>query len=227
MRKPRGRGHHQGDCIHETATGSSRPSRARACLPALRHRAKLRPTRWSRRRRSRIQRRSGIQRRSRVLGYGPGIGIGIGGYGGGYYGGGYYSPYNSYSSPYYSNGYAYSVPAYADGANPGSYQSFYPSSSAVQQGLDTATNIHVRVPASAQVMFDGTQTTQTGTDRMFTTGPLDPTKNYSYQITANWTENGNERRESRTVRIIPGQSVDVDFMRAAPLPQPKVITVAQ
>lgn len=149
-------------------------------------------------------------------GFGLGLGVGYGlGYGGGYYGGGYaYPDYSgSYVSPYTTGGYGYSDPGYAGaGVNSASYQSFYPQNSA---GQNTATNIHVRVPQSAQVLFDDTPTTQTGADRIFTTGPLDPSKRYSYQITARWTENGQERSETRNVSIIPGQSVGVDFMRPA------------
>jgi uncharacterized protein (TIGR03000 family) len=164
--------------------------------------------------------------------YGPSIGIGIGlgsPYYGGYYGRGYggYSPYyygSGYYVPYSSNGYVYSDPGYTDGVSSASYQSLYPPGAAVQQGQSTAANIHVRVPPNAQVMFDDTPTTQTGADRMFTTGPLDPSRQYSYQITARWNENGQERRETRTARVIPGRTVDVDFMSPPPpqqLQQPR------
>jgi uncharacterized protein (TIGR03000 family) len=160
---------------------------------------------------------------------GVGIGIGLGYpyyggyyggyspyYGGSYYGTGYSYPYysDSYVSPYNSGGYVYSDPGYTDGGvSSASYQSFYPQNAA---GQSTAGNIRVHVPPTAQLLFDDSPTTQTGSDRMFTTGALDPSKRYSYQITARWTENGQERHEMRNVPIIPGQTANVDFTRPAP-----------
>jgi uncharacterized protein (TIGR03000 family) len=146
---------------------------------------------------------------------GVGYGRGYGGYGGYGYGSGYgYSPYNSYGSGYYGSGYATPGLGYSGGVNTIGYQSLYPPTGGPGQG--TTANIYVHVPATAQVLFDGTPTVQTGTDRVFTTGSLDPTKHYAYQITATWTENGNQRREVREARIIPGQATTVDFMSPAP-----------
>jgi uncharacterized protein (TIGR03000 family) len=84
-------------------------------------------------------------------------------------------------------------------------------------------SIHVRVPENAQVFFDDTPTTQTGRDRMFATAPLDSGKNYTYTISARWTENGQERRDSRTVRLNLGGTVDVDFTAPVLLPLPQQI----
>jgi uncharacterized protein (TIGR03000 family) len=143
-----------------------------------------------------------------LLGGGYGRGYGGSGYGSGYG----YSPYNSYGSGYYGSGYATPGMGYSGGIATTGYQSLYPPSGS--QG--TSANIYVHVPANAQVLFDGTPTVQTGTDRVFTTGSLDPAKHYAYQITATWTENGNQRREVREARIIPGQATHVDFMSPAP-----------
>ncbi len=136
-------------------------------------------------------------------------------------------PYN-YSSPlYYSSGayysnpqpYAYSSPAYyssgygqiAPASGYQSYQASYPPTGATAAAPDSKrTVIHVHVPADAQVLFDDTPMRQTGTDRHFMTPPLDRS-DYSYQVTVRWTENGKERRETRTVRAIPGQTVNLDF----------------
>jgi uncharacterized protein (TIGR03000 family) len=73
--------------------------------------------------------------------------------------------------------------------------------------------IRVRVPAGAQVMFDGSRTRQTGTDRLFQSPPLQVGAAYTYQVSARWQVNGYERNEVRTVRVVPGQVVDVDFAR--------------
>jgi uncharacterized protein (TIGR03000 family) len=152
-------------------------------------------------------------------GYGGGYGGYAGGYGG-YGGGGYYSPYN-YSAPYYA------TPAYGAANNSGiasaAYQSAYPPS---MTAMDTSrAYIHVHVPANAQVLFDNTATEQTGPERTFMSPPLEGNQNYSYQITAKWMENGKDQQQTRTVRLVRGQNVNVDFTPAQGnqphlLPQP-------
>jgi uncharacterized protein (TIGR03000 family) len=148
----------------------------------------------------------------------------------------YSSPGYVYSSPSYgssSPGYVYSSPSYGSSSlgyvMPGTvtgstgavgtagYQSFYPGgTSGAQPGQgqpadNTRTYIRVRVPADAQVFFDGQPTSQTGTERMFVSPPLATGPNYSYEISARWMQNGQEMKQSRTVRLTPGQTVNVDF----------------
>jgi uncharacterized protein (TIGR03000 family) len=69
---------------------------------------------------------------------------------------------------------------------------------------------------NARVFFDDAPTQQQGTDRVFTTPPLDPNKTYSYTVRATWTENGREINRSKDVRVQPGRTAMVDF-RAADL----------
>lgn len=141
------------------------------------------------------------------------------------------SPYYNNSGLYYSNPqpYNYSSPAYYNGgyttvapaAGVQAYQSGYPSgtpptgtpAAGVMPDSSKRTAIHVHVPADAQVFVDGTATRQTGPDRNFITPPLDRS-DYTYDVTARWMDNGKERRESRTVRLIPGQTVNLDFTSA-------------
>jgi uncharacterized protein (TIGR03000 family) len=155
-----------------------------------------------------------------------GINIGIGaypgyGYGGYGYGRGWYSPY--YGGSYYGYDNSYYAPSYVDATIAPSYQSFYPPTGAVQNSTDASrAMVHVRVPANAQVFFDDSPTTQTGPDRTFMTGPLEQ-GTYSYNISARWMENGKERRENRAVRVVPGQTAEVDFMNSAPVPTPQRI----
>jgi uncharacterized protein (TIGR03000 family) len=73
--------------------------------------------------------------------------------------------------------------------------------------------VRVHVPADAKVFFDKSATVQTGSDRLFVTPPLDRGERYSYAVSARWIDNGKERRETRTVPLIAGQTVDVDFAR--------------
>jgi uncharacterized protein (TIGR03000 family) len=127
---------------------------------------------------------------------------------GGYYAPSYYSAWPYYSAgPYY---YSYSAPLYTD------YYAAWPNAVVPSTGIPASTGmerayVHVRVPADAQVFFDNTPMTEKGVDRRFVTPPLDTSRNYSYQIKAKWTENGNPVEDTRTVQLIPGRSVDVDF----------------
>jgi uncharacterized protein (TIGR03000 family) len=160
-------------------------------------------------------------------GYGN-FGYGYGGYGYQPYGslgygsspynsafGGWMSPgYGYYSQPYIGQGYYDG--GYVNATQGRDYSSFYPSGAMGGMGqgqLDnTRAYIRVRVPSTAQVLFDDTMTRQTGVERNFMTPQLDANHRYTYEVTARWLDNsGKERRESRTVRLTPGQTTNVDF----------------
>jgi uncharacterized protein (TIGR03000 family) len=141
------------------------------------------------------------------LGYG---GYGYGGYGGyGYSGLGY--GYGGYNAPYYS------MPYYSANVPTTGYQSFYPAVD------NTRAYIRVHVPADAQVSFDNSPTTEKGTERLFLSPPLEPyAKGYTYQVTARWTQNGKEQSAEQTVRVMPGETSDVNFLNMPErAPQPK------
>jgi uncharacterized protein (TIGR03000 family) len=149
---------------------------------------------------------------------------------GGYYP--YYNPYGYYGGyPYYGayypyyGGYSYGNPGWNDDS--GYYSSYlrdYYGGTTPPYGsygtntlLETSGNsgvVHVHVPlALADVAFDGKLTTSTGTDRVFTTPELTPGKSYIYTVTANWTEGGVARNETRAVHVEAGQSSTVDFSK--------------
>lgn len=158
-----------------------------------------------------------------------GGGYGGGGYGGNWYGnrGGYnswnYFPGNygnyGYRSGYYS-GYRYPYTGYRYGySTPYYYSNAYPSESyyydplpETQPVVDNSANIRVLLPdANAKVWFDGTLTQQTGTDRMFTTPPLDGSAANNYRVRATLLRNGQEVTEERVVAVAPGAQAVVDF----------------
>ncbi len=97
--------------------------------------------------------------------------------------------------------------SYSDGPSSSrTYQSFY-SPSNEQQAW-----VRIRVPSpSARVWFDGTQTSQQGTDRLYVTPPLDPSKSYSYTIRASWMDNGQEVSREKVVTVTPGKEATADF----------------
>jgi len=157
-------------------------------------------------------------------GYGqPNYGnYGYGNYGYGYSQYGYPSYGNSWGynpsvrvwgySPSYSYYPSYSTPTYDYTYNPPiSSQSFYPPT-APQMAPAT---VQVRVAPNAEIWFDGSATQQRGPVRDFVTPPLDPSRSFSYQVRARWTENGQPRDETRTVSVQAGQTAVVDFGRPA------------
>jgi uncharacterized protein (TIGR03000 family) len=73
--------------------------------------------------------------------------------------------------------------------------------------------IDVRIPANAEILFEGQKTTQTGPRRLFVSPPLAPGQNFTYEILAKWMENGREVTQSRKVPVTAGQRVMVDLTR--------------
>ena len=72
--------------------------------------------------------------------------------------------------------------------------------------------LSVRVPQpAAEVFVDGVKTTQTGTDRVFESPPLEAGKQFKYEITAKWIERGAPREVKKAVVGMPGEVVRVDF----------------
>jgi uncharacterized protein (TIGR03000 family) len=152
-----------------------------------------------------------------------------------YYNGsyGYYYPY-SYGSYGYDYPYNYDPSLYvlptdstyfgsagdvapypADGitsATPsaGGYQAFYPPAT-VTTPADTRAHVTAKVPADAQIWFDGTPTTSTGPVRQFDSPPLTPGSRYGYEVRARWTENGHEVTQTQQVAVTAGAHVQVDF----------------
>jgi uncharacterized protein (TIGR03000 family) len=89
-----------------------------------------------------------------------------------------------------------------------SRRSFFPPN---MQGNRSAL-ITVQVPADAEIWFEGEKMSQTGTNRLFRSPPLEAGQNYSYEVKARWTANGQPVEQSRQVRVWPGAMVQVNFL---------------
>jgi uncharacterized protein (TIGR03000 family) len=90
---------------------------------------------------------------------------------------------------------------------------------AQQQGkapAEAAATVTVLVPADALLFFNGTRTTKTGGERVFSTPPLPVGKNFHYIVVARWTKDGKTVEQKRTVRVTAGAKVRVDFLTARP-----------
>src|SRR5262249_42099175 len=82
------------------------------------------------------------------------------------------------------------------------------------RAAEAKANLTIVVPAAdAQIFFDDTPTSQTGTERAFVTPPLEVGKTYSYRVRVRWQENGKPVEQTRTVDMTAGGNVRVDFTR--------------
>lgn len=139
-----------------------------------------------------------------------------------------YSP-TWYGSTYYpSSSYTYapawsSYPMVAYGSNYASPT--YPSSSTYGNQTNTMQSfyapnmegnrsafIRTIVPPDAEVWFEGDKTMQTGPDRLFRSPPLEPGKNYTYDLKVRWMENGQPVEKTRQVRVTAGEESFVNLL---------------
>jgi uncharacterized protein (TIGR03000 family) len=124
--------------------------------------------------------------------------------------GGYYSP-TVFSSDNYFN------PASTAGNFGNSYNAagYYSYGARATSGPRDSAVLNVRLPdANAQVWVEGDLTRQRGTWREFVSPPLDPNKNYTYDVRARWTENGREVERTRTIPVRANAVATVDFTTA-------------
>jgi uncharacterized protein (TIGR03000 family) len=151
---------------------------------------------------------------------GGNVGTYIGGYPGGLdrgngdgsYIGGYPSSFSGYNYPsnppgsYPSLGYrGYTTPVYP-----------YPDRYYKEPSREAAAVLDVRVPANAELWFDGYKSKQTGPQREFQTPRLAAGKKYTYTVRARWVADGKPVEETRQISFTPGQQVKVSFPAPAP-----------
>jgi uncharacterized protein (TIGR03000 family) len=72
--------------------------------------------------------------------------------------------------------------------------------------------INIHVPPHARVFFDGSPTQQPGEFRQFVSPALQPNRTYSYELRAEWTENGGTAEEMRKLEVRRGQELKIDFV---------------
>lgn len=152
----------------------------------------------------------------------------------------WYGPRSGYgydwSTPSY---YGYSTPSYYSSGGPSYYSSSYPSgttgsfyatgmSSQGYYGAPTAAMgrpdrtvlINMRVPADAEIWFDGAKTQATGMFRDYISPPLELGQDYTYQVKARWMENGQEVNKTRELRVRAGDQLNLDFFGESALAFP-------
>jgi uncharacterized protein (TIGR03000 family) len=83
--------------------------------------------------------------------------------------------------------------------------------SALRETNDSV-NVRVMLPTrEARVWFENEATQQRGTDRFYTSPPLEQGRAYYYTIKASWLENGREVTREQTVPVRAGQQVVANF----------------
>jgi uncharacterized protein (TIGR03000 family) len=77
-------------------------------------------------------------------------------------------------------------------------------------GLQPAV-VGVHLPPDAELWFDTLKTTPTGSDRVFSSPPLESGKDFHYVLRARWNDNGKVAEQFQTVSVRAGQRVQVMF----------------
>jgi uncharacterized protein (TIGR03000 family) len=80
---------------------------------------------------------------------------------------------------------------------------------------ETPAHLEVRVPAGAEVWFDGKKSTETGTVRQFDTGPLLPGVNTSFEVRVHVKGAAQDTDDIRHVNLRAGERRTLDVMTRA------------
>jgi uncharacterized protein (TIGR03000 family) len=79
---------------------------------------------------------------------------------------------------------------------------------------DDRARIRLRVPADAEVWFEGLKTTQTGTVRDYFSPTLTPGNSYTYRIRVRWMDQGKPVERERDVHVRANSRQEEDFNKA-------------
>lgn len=82
-----------------------------------------------------------------------------------------------------------------------------------QPRTNNAAHIRLRVPAGAEVWFNGNKTKQTGEDRNFYSPQLTPGQTYVYNLRVRWKKGSEEKEVTRKIRVHARESVPVDVTK--------------
>ncbi len=140
-------------------------------------------------------------------GYGPGYGYG--------YGGGYdpivasvpSKAYFTYGNTSYTTESPSPIPAYVPG------MPFAP----LPPPMQMTALLKVQVPLDAEIWLDGRKMRSLGPIRHYRTPPLDPTREYAYEVRAHWLLDNKPIEDIRHIAIRAGATVLIDFTHADPL----------
>jgi uncharacterized protein (TIGR03000 family) len=121
----------------------------------------------------------------------------------------YGGDYGAYASDY---PYAMNDSSYATNYQ-NAPQTGYAEESEMPEMVQNIAHVRVLIPADAKLWFNGTETQQTGTERIFATPELTPGRSYKYEIRAQWQVEGKETTQTREVTFHAGDGVTVNMMK--------------
>jgi uncharacterized protein (TIGR03000 family) len=125
---------------------------------------------------------------------------------------GYYGAWPYYYGSYPYSGYSDSFPyTYSPDWSSPAYDSRYYGSYGDVTSSDTRAQITVSVPVDAEIWFEGSKTTSTGSVREFHSPPLTPGGRYTYEVRVRWNENGHEVTQTQKVQVTAGTHVNMHF----------------
>jgi uncharacterized protein (TIGR03000 family) len=78
---------------------------------------------------------------------------------------------------------------------------------------DTHAHILVRVPAGAKLWFNGTKVSGEETDHKFVSPSLTPGRRYSYEVRAEWQQNGQTITKTHELSVKAGARIEVDLTK--------------
>jgi uncharacterized protein (TIGR03000 family) len=130
----------------------------------------------------------------------------------------WYLKHGSYAEPHYYSQYSTpTVYGYPQPAYPPAFAAAprISSASEEQEEAVTAANlaaIEVRVPANADLWFEGDKTSQGGAVRNFVSPQLTPGKTFTYDVRARWADSsGKVVDKTKQLKVQAGQRSTVDF----------------
>jgi uncharacterized protein (TIGR03000 family) len=136
----------------------------------------------------------------------------------------YYTPDVDYYTPDvvdYSGDYTppsyYTTPSYTYAPTEVDVQQAAPATTEAPP-QDNCAHLLFHVPADAQLWFNGTATSQAGTDREFYSPPLTPGRTYHYNVRARWTQDGRPVEVARDVPVQANEWKEVDLTAPATAP---------
>jgi uncharacterized protein (TIGR03000 family) len=89
----------------------------------------------------------------------------------------------------------------------------YPPDNQAMRALPV--RLEVRVQPDAELWIEGAKTVQTGPVRLFISPPIQPGRNYTYEMKVKWMDNGQERTRTETIKVEPGRLVRVNLIPTA------------
>ncbi len=133
----------------------------------------------------------------------------------------YYGGYDAYAAPYAYDREPYRLDTYP---LPSTDEVAPPPSAVPEETQGEGAHITVRLPADALLWIEGKRIERSGAVRDFAVPPLDPNREYRYEVHARWTEaSGEVIDRTQEVRIHQGDRATVDFLnptapRKSPVP---------